>query len=269
MGYSGWQRGLLGMFLSEESNDGEVRMSQKRFQQISDLLLIFSLFFIANASALFFVLWLSPAFVTLEFILWLVLTIIAIWYLKKGDQLSDFIGAFRKNWFILPFLIFSGLSIFWSVYWEISTFRWLMLLFTIIAGGYIGLNYDLKKMIQLVVGIWCLYPFIRNPPCTFCAENWCAKLLHYPRRVARLVLAQKPYGNACLLYQYLVLAKYGLFSAVQRKTKPYNIMGPTLSVFFIFCLSNGFGRGLHDHDFFTRGNLARAALVEIWKKTSP
>ncbi len=133
-------------------------MSQKRFQEISDLLLIFSLFFIANASAFFFVLWLSPKFVALEFVLWVVLTMISFWYLKKDDNLTNFIDFFKKNWFILPFLAFSGLSILWSVYWEISLARWLMLLFTIIAGGYIGLKYDLKNLVKLlsIFGIFIL-----------------------------------------------------------------------------------------------------------------
>ena len=125
-------------------------MIQERVRQISDKLLIFCLFFIANASALFYVYWLLPEFVIIELVFWFFLSVASIWYLKQDEKLTLFADTLRRNWFIFPFLIFSGLSILWSVFWEISAYRWLMFILTIISGGYIGLKYDLKKQVQLL-----------------------------------------------------------------------------------------------------------------------
>jgi hypothetical protein len=48
--------------------------------------------------------------------------------------MPEFIDTLNRNWMILPFLIFSAFSIFWSVKWEISFYRWLVLFCTLITG---------------------------------------------------------------------------------------------------------------------------------------
>lgn len=133
-------------------------MLRKNYQQILELLFIFSLFFLSNASAFLHVVWLVPEIVFIEVVVWLILTALAAWILNKYNLGSNFIYQLRKNWIILPFTILSGLSIFWSVYWEISLARWLILLFTIISGGFIGLRYSIKEIIKLlsVFGVYIL-----------------------------------------------------------------------------------------------------------------
>ena len=133
-------------------------MAQKGYRLASDLLIALGAFFLSNASALVYVLWLTPEIVTFELVLWLILSAFILWMLKNNNLIPVFIEGIKKNKFILPFVLFSGLSIFWSVYWEISLQRWLILLFTILAGGYIGLNYDINKIIELisVFGIYTL-----------------------------------------------------------------------------------------------------------------
>lgn len=132
-------------------------MLQKNYQRFS-LLLLFGLFFLSNASAFFTIIWLAPAVVLLELALWLILAAFSVWILSKRKDIPAFFENVKRNWFILPFLVFSGLSVFWSVYWEISVYRWLILLCTIVAGGYIGLRYTVKKLIELlsVFGIYIL-----------------------------------------------------------------------------------------------------------------
>lgn len=133
-------------------------MLQKKFQKISDLLYVFNLFFLSNLSAFFYIAWLTPEFVYIETILWLLLAPISVWFLFKNNLLYKFLEISRRNWFIFPFLIYSGLSIFWSVYWEISLSRWLIFLITIIAGAYIGLRYDIREIVILlsVFGVFIL-----------------------------------------------------------------------------------------------------------------
>jgi exopolysaccharide production protein ExoQ len=53
-----------------------------------------------------------------------------------------------KTWLILPFLLFSGLSIGWSVDWQISLSRWLILISSIAVAAYLGLHYDMKRIVK-------------------------------------------------------------------------------------------------------------------------
>jgi exopolysaccharide production protein ExoQ len=123
-------------------------MLKRGFLRIIDMLFVFGLLFLANVSALFYPAWLTPEFVFVESILWLLFAAISIWNLKENGLLSKFIESLKINWLIFPFLLFSGLSIFWSVYWEISFSRWLIFLFTIIAGATIGLRYEIKDIFK-------------------------------------------------------------------------------------------------------------------------
>ena len=134
-------------------------MLRKNYQQTLELLLIFSLFFLSNASAFFHVVWLVPEIVYLEVVVWLILAALSFWILSRHGLTPNFFENLKRNWIILPFVIFSGLSVFWSVYWEISLSRWLILLFTIITGAYIGLRYNIREIIKLlsVFGVYVLF----------------------------------------------------------------------------------------------------------------
>ena len=125
-------------------------MFQTKAQKILDYLLIFTAFLFSNVSAFFIPIWLSPEFVVFEFVIWILLAVVTVLIMRKEKFLSDFIIALKRNWIIVPFIIFFGLSIFWSVYWGISLLRWLILLFTILIGGYIGFKYDLKVIIKFL-----------------------------------------------------------------------------------------------------------------------
>lgn len=124
-----------------------------------ELLLIFSLFFLSNVLVFAYSIWLVPLLVIVELVFWLLLTIISVWTMNKHGVIHEWIEHLKKNWILFPFLIFSGLSIFWSIYWEISLYRWLILLCTIITGGYIGLRYNIKELIKLlsVFGVYILF----------------------------------------------------------------------------------------------------------------
>jgi exopolysaccharide production protein ExoQ len=129
---------------------GETAMREKRYPHSLELLLVFGLFFLSNIPVLFQIIWLYPRFIPIECVLWLVFAVLCLWGLYRLGMVPVFIAQLRQNWIIIPFLIFSGLSIFWSVYWQISLYRWLVLLSTLIAGGYIGLRYDLKRIVELL-----------------------------------------------------------------------------------------------------------------------
>jgi len=133
-------------------------MLQNKYQQISDLLLLFITFFLSNFSAFIHYIWLIPEVVLIETAIWLIVAIVIVWILKRHGLLSVFVANLGKNWIILPFAAYAGFSIFWSVSWEISLSRWLILLFTIITGGYIGLRYTMDELVRYlsVFGVYIL-----------------------------------------------------------------------------------------------------------------
>jgi exopolysaccharide production protein ExoQ len=122
-------------------------------------LLAFVLFFMSNVSAFIAVIWLNPRLVLVEFLLWLILAALSIWFLIKNGLFVKFLESLKRKWIILPFLIFSCLSVIWSVYWEVSIYRWLIFLCTIITGGYIGFRYNIKEIIKIlsILGIFILF----------------------------------------------------------------------------------------------------------------
>lgn len=134
-------------------------MLQKKYQQISELFLVFGLFFLSNISVFINIIWLDPALVHIEAVTWAILAVVSVKLLNQNGLLPVFLNIVKKNRMLLPFLVFAGVTIFWSMYWEISLSRWLTLLFTMIAAGYIGLRYDLKEIIKLlsVFGIYILF----------------------------------------------------------------------------------------------------------------
>ena len=134
-------------------------MPQNNYKKILNELLIFILFFSSNALAFFHVIWLVPEIVLMDAVVLFMLSAFFLRTMVMDNTLSIFLESLKKNWIILPFLIFAGLSILWSVYWQVSLLRWLILVFTIIAGGYIGTRYTIKEIVKLlsIFGIYILF----------------------------------------------------------------------------------------------------------------
>ncbi len=133
-------------------------MLQKKYQQIPELLLIFGMFFLSNIAVVINVIWLDATLVLIQAVSWGILGVFSILILYRKRLLPVFWDVLRKNWMILPFVIFAGLSVFWSIHSEISFHKWVILLFTVIAGGYIGLRYSLKEIMHFlsIFGIYIL-----------------------------------------------------------------------------------------------------------------
>lgn len=127
-------------------------------KNILQAFLVFFAFFMSNFSAFFNTLWLVPQTVVAISAFWLYLALVSVWILATKKSLSSFLEIVKRNWFIFPFLVFSAISIFWSISWEISLYKWLTFLFTIIVGGAIGVCYDLKEISILLsgFGLWIL-----------------------------------------------------------------------------------------------------------------
>jgi exopolysaccharide production protein ExoQ len=134
-------------------------MISKSKQGDYDLLLLFCILLFSNLTAFVHVIWQIPKLVLIDTILLAVTTLICLWNIKRYQLLPRLKKAFKSYWFIFPFVIFSAISILWSIFIEISIYRWIILTLTIIIGGYIGLRFDLETMIKSLssFGIWILF----------------------------------------------------------------------------------------------------------------
>jgi exopolysaccharide production protein ExoQ len=92
------------------------------------------------------ILWLFPRMIVVEAMLWTILAALTLMMLRRDRQLGEFARLLRKNWTLLPFVVFAVISIYWSVAAQISLLRWIVLVATIVVGGYIGLNLDAPSL---------------------------------------------------------------------------------------------------------------------------
>jgi exopolysaccharide production protein ExoQ len=121
-----------------------------------ELIVAFMAFFLASFPAFITTIWLIPQTVLTEAVLWAVLAVFSLWMLIRRNALALFLKSLGKSWFVLPFLLFAGVSLSWSVMRDISFYRWLVLLFIVIVSGYIGLQCSLKECIRLLAIIGTL-----------------------------------------------------------------------------------------------------------------
>lgn len=130
----------------------------KTVQKVSVLELFYILlaFFLANVTALFNILWLLPAVVLTKTILMVAFGGIALWILYQSKCIDQLVPQLRRNWFLFPFEIFAFFSIFWSVQPEISTYRWIIFVFIMIIGAYLGIRFSLKELLTLLSSIGLL-----------------------------------------------------------------------------------------------------------------
>lgn len=134
---------------------------------VFDLLLVFLIFFFSNISAFLNAIWLLPSIVMMQTAVWIILAAFAFIRLRLVGE--DIWLSLMGFWFFLPFLVYSGLSIFWSVAWVVSLGRWLVLVGTLICGIYLGSLYTFKEMLRFLalfsvflLGI-CGFYIIFNP----------------------------------------------------------------------------------------------------------
>lgn len=123
----------------------------------SSSLVLFA-FTLSNLFASISLFWLVPVCVFSETALWFLLAAATLSRLQQEKRLPTFFAIAHANRFLFLFIFFAGLSIFWSVDWSISLARLLTLLALLLVGGYIGLRYSLKEILEFlsVFGVYIL-----------------------------------------------------------------------------------------------------------------
>ena len=133
----------------------ETRYKLKAF----DFVFVFILFFLSNASAFVYPFWLFPRIVFFQDVLWLLVLVLLLWLLYKQSLLNDFVSAVAEFLALLPFLLFAGLTFFWSVEKTITLGRWLIFIGVIACGGYVGTKYTLRQFLRMlsIFGVFILF----------------------------------------------------------------------------------------------------------------
>jgi len=131
-------------------------MQKFKFQYVSQGVMFFLALFLSNLFVFGYVLWLPPLYIFVEAMCWVVVAALMIWAISRQAGYTKLIELLKRNWYILPFLVYSGISISWSVAPDVSFYRWLILLITLFAGAYFGLQYELKKIIEML-SIFLIY----------------------------------------------------------------------------------------------------------------
>ncbi len=102
--------------------------------------------------------------------------------------LGEFWRTFYKNYWLIMFLLFSLISILWSVYFPATLYELSLLFFSSLAAAYFSIRYRISGSISLLTGvaavcIFISYSFVfftsggimQNPPFT---GSWCGLFWH-------------------------------------------------------------------------------------------
>jgi len=116
----------------------------------SGLFLFLAALVLANIPVLFLPIWLLPQVLFPVTYAWVILTIFVIYKLIGRNLLNKLLSIFWINWFIFPFLLYSAISLLWSVVPDISVARWLTLVCVIVISGYIGIQYNLNQIADVL-----------------------------------------------------------------------------------------------------------------------
>jgi exopolysaccharide production protein ExoQ len=130
-------------------------MNNKSFVVNIDGIILFFAFLLANLRASIFIhlhpdtsVLLGTAWI--EIALWFFLVLVMIYSLMRNNQITDYLLAWRRNWFIVLFLLLAFVSVFWSVNPIVTMFRfWEVALATLI-GVYIGTRYHPIQLMEFL-----------------------------------------------------------------------------------------------------------------------
>lgn len=121
-----------------------------KIRRNKNILILFLSLFAANVTVLQGTIWLFPQIILILFFIWFFLALACFWIIRQERLLNQFFLFMLKNWHFLPFVIFSGLSVFWSVVWQVSLIRWFTLVTTLIVGVYLGYHYHMADIFRFV-----------------------------------------------------------------------------------------------------------------------
>ncbi len=170
MGCAGWEGGLL--------------VSKKViFSKTLDALLIISTVVLTNATAFSFTLqfpavdfWHGYAWIIV--LLCLGVLVLMVLQMKIQSLMSAFGSAWKKQTFLILFLLFSVCSLVWSVYLEASLYKISVLLFASLMGVYLAVRYEVRGGLKIIRSAGVI--FIFSSFALLLISEPFSRLLNYP-----------------------------------------------------------------------------------------
>jgi len=114
-------------------------MDNKRLLIIVDSSIVLMAFLLSNLRALvFYSLFAGSAWV--EIALWGIITLVAVFLMKRMNLIGEYFAIWSKNWLMGLFIFLALVSAFWFLDFFVTLFRALELLFATLVAAYIGMK---------------------------------------------------------------------------------------------------------------------------------
>ena len=81
------------------------------------------------------VFWLLPGVMQADAAAWIVLAAVCILMARRDGRLPLLLTRMAGAWTLWPFVLFAGLTVFWSIAWQVSLSRWITLAAIVIVGA--------------------------------------------------------------------------------------------------------------------------------------
>ena len=88
--------------------------------------------------------------IVINSLIWIITAVIILYLLKQHNVLGDFFQAWKKQWFLVAFIITAFISIFWSISPLISAYKVLILVVSSLLGSFIGYRFNLLRWLDLL-----------------------------------------------------------------------------------------------------------------------
>ena len=85
-----------------------------------------------------------------ELSIWSIIFLWALWKITRDKLWGSFANAWKRNWFLIPFLSVVGLSLFWTIHFQASLYRVLVLFLSTFIAAYIGFYSDRNRLLDLL-----------------------------------------------------------------------------------------------------------------------
>src|SRR6266545_5779889 len=95
-----------------------------------------------------------------EIVLWVFTFGLVILILWQDRLLGNYIFFWKRNPWLLAFLMLTLVSTFWSIEPSVTVYRSLELIFTSLIGAYIGIRYDIKGLLRILLWTGILFVMI-------------------------------------------------------------------------------------------------------------
>lgn len=86
----------------------------------------------------------------IEIGLWFVLAALAFRSLRSVKAVAEFISLWKRNWYLVAFILVALVSTSWSIAPAVTAYRSLTVLFSSLLGAYLGYRYSLAGLVEIL-----------------------------------------------------------------------------------------------------------------------